>query len=75
MPGEDNPWRENFDHAGSFYHFNKLLQVSGESLSSLILCRFFHDFMHVYSPGAGADNPGGQNSACNRKDILFQSFM
>ena len=26
---------------------------------SLILCNFFHDFIHVYSPGAGADSPHG----------------
>ena len=28
-----------------------------KSLWSLILCNFFHDFIHVYSPGAGADSP------------------
>ena len=30
-----------------------------KSLWSLILCIFFHDFIHVYSPGAGADSPQG----------------
>ena len=24
-----------------------------------MLCIFFHDFIHIYSPGAGADNPLG----------------
>ena len=38
-------------------HFGHLLQVSKKSLSSLILYIFFHYFIHVYSPGAGADNP------------------
>ena len=28
-----------------------------KSLCSLILYNFFHDFIHVYSPKAGADNP------------------
>ena len=42
-------------------HFGHLLQISKESLSSLILYDFFHDFIHVYSPGAGADSPQGTN--------------
>ena len=40
-------------------HFGHLLQVSKKSLSILILYNFFHYFIHVYSPGAGADNPLG----------------
>ena len=40
-------------------HFAHLLQVSKKSLSSLILYIFFHDFIHVYSPEAGPDNPLG----------------
>ena len=38
-------------------HFAQLLHVSKKSLWSLILYNFFHDFIHVYSPGAWADNP------------------
>ena len=40
-------------------HFGHLLQVKKKSLSSLILYNFFHYFIHVHSPGAGADNPLG----------------
>ena len=29
------------------------------SLKSDFMQFFFHDFMHVYSPGAGADSPQG----------------
>ena len=39
------------------YHFDHLLQVSNKSLLILILYTFFNVFAHVYSPGAGADNP------------------
>ena len=39
-------------------HFAHLLQVSKNSLLSLILY-IFYDFIHVYSPGAGPDNPLG----------------
>ena len=40
-------------------YFGHLLQVKKKSLQSLILYIFFHDFIHVYSPGAGADSPKG----------------
>ena len=41
-------------------HFRHLLQVSKKGLWSLILfIFFFHDFIHAYSPRAGADNPLG----------------
>ena len=40
-------------------HFAHLLQVSKYSLLSLILYNVFHDFIHVYSPGARPDNPLG----------------
>ena len=38
-------------------HFAHLLQVSKKYLWSLILYIIFHVFIHVYSPGVGADNP------------------
>ena len=41
------------------YHFTHLLQVSKKSLWSLILYNFFHDLIHVYSPGAGGIQPPG----------------
>ena len=41
------------------YYFIHLLQVSKKSLWSLILYNFFHDLIHVYSPGAGGIQPPG----------------
>ena len=41
------------------YHFTHLLQVSKKSLWSLILYIFFHDLVHVYSPGARGIQPPG----------------
>ena len=39
-------------------HFGHLLQVSNKiSLKSDFIQFFFHDFIHVHSPGAGPDNP------------------
>ena len=40
-------------------HFGHLLQVLKKIPLKSILYNFFHDFIHVYSPGAGADNPLG----------------
>ena len=51
---------------GRPYHFTYLLQVSKKSLWSLILYIFFHDLIHVYSPGAGAYSPPGDKVDVNR---------
>ena len=39
-------------------HFGHLLQVL-KNLFGLILYNLFHDFIHVYNPRVGADNPLG----------------
>ena len=41
-----------------------------KSLWSLILYIFFHDFIHVYSPGAGADNPLGMKFWCQQEHLV-----
>ena len=40
-------------------HFIHLMQVKKKCLLSLTLYNFFHDLIHVYSPGTGADSPKG----------------
>ena len=45
-------------------HYIHLLQVSNKCVWSPILYNFFHDLIHVYSPGAGADNPQGTKFWC-----------
>ena len=55
-------------------HFGHLLEVLRKTLCSLILYIFFHDFIQVYSPGAGADNPLGTNFDVNR-NISLRSFV
>ena len=56
------------------YHFDRLLQVSNKSLRTLILYTFFNVFPHVYSPGAGVDNPWGQKFDVNRKSLSLCPF-
>ena len=46
------------------------LQVKKKSLWSLILYIFFHDLIHVYSPGAGADSPQGTKFWCQQKGLI-----
>ena len=36
---------------------------------------FFHDFIHVYSPGAGADSPQGTKFDFNRNVLSLHSFV
>ena len=55
---------------GRPYHFTHLLQVSKKSLWSLILYHFFHDLIHVYSPGAGANSPQGTKFWCQQKLLV-----
>ena len=47
------------------------------NLWSLILYNFFHDVIHVYSPGAGAgaDSPRGQSFDVNRNVLSLHSFV
>ena len=52
-------------------HFGHLLQVSKKSLSSLIIYNFFfHYFIHVYSHGAGPDNPFGMKFWCQQEHLV-----
>ena len=53
------------------YHFTHLLQVSKKSLWSLILYNFFHNFIYVYSPRAGADNPLGTQFWCQQEHLVI----
>ena len=58
------------------YHFIHLLQVSKKSLRSLILYIFFHDLIHVYSPGAGGGiQPRGQSFDVNSNFLSLRSSV
>ena len=51
-------------------HFGHLLQVSKKNPWSLILYIFFMIFIHVYSPGARADNPLGMKILCQQEHLV-----
>ena len=44
---------------GTSCHFGHLLQVLKKISLKSDFMHFFHDFIHVYSPGAGADSRQG----------------
>ena len=61
------------------YHFDHLLQVSNKSLWILTVYIFFFFFFfdvfpHVYSPGAGADNPLWTNFWLQEKCLVILSI-
>ena len=51
-------------------HFGHLLQVKKIYLKSDFIHLFFHDFIHVYSPGAGADSPLGTKLWCQQEHLV-----
>ena len=69
--GADNPQRTKF-------------WCQQKPLATLVICYkfkknlfeicfyafFFHDFIHVYSPGAGADNPFGTKFWCQQEHLV-----
>ena len=76
MSGADNLGDKILMSTETTCHFGRLLQVSKKSPSSLILyIFFFHYFIHVYSPGAGADNPLGMKFWCQWNILSLRSFV
>ena len=57
--GLTTPWGRNFDFNRNILSLRSFVaSLKKISLKSDFI-HFFHDFIHVYSPGAGADNPHG----------------
>ena len=56
---------------GNAYYFFNLLQVSGNPSKSDFILLFFHDFINIYNPEAGKDNPGWHNPVSNRLNYFF----
>ena len=56
-------------------HFIYLLQVSKKMSLKSDFIQFFHDLIHVYSPGQGQTAPRGQIFDANRKALSLYSFV
>ena len=57
--GLTTPWGRNFNVNRNILSLRSFVASFKKSLRSLILYISFHDFIHVYSRGAGADSPQG----------------
>ena len=60
---------------GRPHHYGHLLQVKKNLFEVWFYTIFFHDFIHVYSPGAGQTAPRGQSFEVNRNVLSLQSFV
>ena len=72
--GLTTPWGQNCDVNRNILSLRSFVTSFKKSLWRLILYNFFHDFIHVYSPGAGADSPQGTKFWCQQK-CLVTSFV
>ena len=68
--GQSTPGDKIWMSTETSCHFSHLLQVSKKFLLTSNFIQFFHDFIHVYSPGAGTDNPLGTNSLCQQEHLV-----
>ena len=67
-------WGRNFYVNRNILSLRSFVASLKKSLWSLILYIVFHDFIHVYSPRAGADSPQGTKFWCQQK-CLVTSFI
>ena len=59
VPGQGltTPWGRNFDANRNILSLRSFVTSSKQISLKSDFIYFFHDFIHVYSPGAGADSP------------------
>ena len=72
--GQTTPGDKSLMSTETSCHFGHLLQVSKISLKSDFI-HFFHDFIHVYKPGAELTAPWGRNFDVNRDILSLRSFV
>ena len=72
--GLTTPWGRNFDVNRNILSLHSFVaSLKKISLNSDFI-HFFHDFIHVYSPGARTDSPRGQSFDVN-KNVLSSSLI
>ena len=74
--GADSPRGQNFDvNRNALSLYTLVASFKESSLKFDFIQFFFHDLIHVYSPGAGANSPQGTKFDVNRNVLLFRSFV
>ena len=70
------PWGRNFFVNRNFLSLRVFVaSVKKISLTSDFMQFFVHCFIHVYSPGAGADSAWGQSFDVNKNVLSLHSFV
>ena len=69
MWGAYNPRGLNFDVKRNLLSLRSFATSLKKNLFE-VFYTFFYDFIHVYSPGAGADNPLGTNFWCQQEHLV-----
>ena len=71
--GQITPLGPVLSYQEAFMTFiNTCIGMFKKNPSKIYFCRFFfHHFMHLYCPGAGADNPHGENYQHNWRLLLL----
>ena len=57
--GLTTPWGRNFNINGNILSLRSFVASFKQISLKSDFIQFFHDFIHVYSPRAGADSPPG----------------
>ena len=74
--GLTTPWGWNFDvNWNIFSLWSFVANLKTNLFEVWFLYNFFHDLIHVYRPGAGADIPQGQGFDFNRNILSLHSFV
>ena len=74
--GLTTPWGRNFDVNRNILSLPSFVASFKKNLFDVrFYTIFFHDFIHVYSPRAGADSPQGINFDVNRNVLSLHSFV
>ena len=64
------PWGRNFDVNRNILSLRSFVASSKKISLKSDFIHFFHHFIHVYSPGAGADSPQGTKFWCQQKPLV-----
>ena len=73
--GETAPRGQNFDVNRNVLSLHSFVASFKNISVKPDFIHFFHDFIHVYSPKAGADNPLEQNFYVKRNSLSLWSFV
>ena len=73
--GQTNHWGQNSDDNRKAFSLCPYLASFKMISSKSDFIQIFNDFIHVYSPGARAENPLGMNFLCQQKALITLSHF